>query len=111
MIDVVDKGVERVDALVQAAFQAFPFAGGNDARHQVEREDALGAGGIAVDVEGDPHLQQQFVSGVFVAEHLAIGESLDGFEQQLGLRARLSAGFEHLVVEAPGLIGRKAHRA
>jgi hypothetical protein len=29
----------------------------------------------------------------------------------LGLRARLSAGFEHLVVEAPGLIGRKAHRA
>ena len=83
VIDVVDEGVERVDALLEAAFDAVPFVRRDDARDQVEGEDAFGAGGVAVDVEGDAQLQQQALGGVLVAEQLAIGERLDDLLDQL----------------------------
>ena len=82
MVDVVDEEVQGVDALLEAAFDLVPLVGGNDARNEVEREDALGAGGVAVDVEGDAHLQQQPLGGVLVAQQLAVGERFDGVQQQ-----------------------------
>ncbi len=53
MIDVVEEKVERGDALNQTSFQVLPFAGGDDSRNHVEREDTFGSLGIAVDIEGD----------------------------------------------------------
>ena len=44
---------------------------------EVEGEDAFGAGGIAVDVEGDAELQQQALGGVLVAEQLAVGRAIE----------------------------------
>ena len=61
----------------------------DDARDQVEGKDALGAGGVAVDVEGDAHLQQQALGGVLVAQQMAVGERLDGLQQQPRVRPRL----------------------
>ena len=74
--------------------------GGDDARDQVEGEDAFGPGGVAVDVEGDAHLQQQTLGGVFIAEQLTGVERLDDFLDQLDVRPRRPSRLEHLVVEA-----------
>ncbi len=91
MIDIVDEQLEGVDALLEAAFHVVPFGGGNDAGNQVEREDALGAGGIAVDVEGDAHLEQQPLGGVLIAQQMAFRERLDGLQQKPGMRPGLAA--------------------
>jgi hypothetical protein len=57
VVDVVQEAVERRHALHQAGLHALPFMGGNDARYQVERNEALGAGAalvlVAVDGERD----------------------------------------------------------
>ncbi len=56
VVDVVDKGVEGVDALLEAAFDPFPFLGPHDPRNQVKGENALGSRRVAIHVEGDPEL-------------------------------------------------------
>jgi hypothetical protein len=104
VIDIADEGVQCVDALLEAAFDALPFVGRDNARNQVEGEDAFRAGGIAVDVEGDAQLQQQAFGGVFVAQQLAVGERLNNLLDQLILRPRRAVRLEHLVVEAFGLV-------
>ena len=109
VIDVVDERVEGVDALLQAALDVVPFGRRDDARHQVEGEDALGAGRVAVDVEGDAHLQQQALGGVLVAQQVALGERLDGIHQQPGVRPRAAVGVEQFVVKAFGLVGGELH--
>ncbi|MCY1524023.1 hypothetical protein D9M68_589390 [compost metagenome] len=63
MVDVVDEHVECAHALLQAGLQEAPFVGGDDPRDQVEGNQALGAGGIARDREGDadpPEAQVRF---------------------------------------------------
>ena len=47
VIDVVDEHVERAYPLLQAGFQQTPFGGGDDARDQVEGDQAFGAGRVA----------------------------------------------------------------
>jgi hypothetical protein len=91
-----------VDALLEAAFDAVPFVGGDDARDQVEGEDALRAGGIAVHVEGDAQLQQHTLRGVLVAEQLSIGQRLNDLLDQLEVGPGGTVRLEHLVVEAFG---------
>src|ERR1700759_4469454 len=53
VIDVMQKKVERGDALGEAAFEKFPFLGRNDAGHEVEGKKAFRATRIAIDVKGD----------------------------------------------------------
>ncbi len=91
VIDVVDERVQGVDALLQAALDVIPFVGGDDARNQVEGEDALGPGGFAIDVESDAHLQQQALRRVLIAQQVAFGQRFDGFEQERGVRPRSAA--------------------
>jgi len=76
------------------------YSGRNDAGDEVEGENALGALRIAVDVEGDAHLEEEAFGGVLLAEQLAIGEGLDGVERHLDMRARATVGGKHLIVEA-----------
>ena len=67
-------------------------------------KDPLGAGRVAVDVEGDAQLQQQALGRLLAALQLAVVERLDGVEQQPRLGARLARRVEHLVVEAVGVV-------
>ena len=57
VIDVVDEAVQGRDALRQAALHVAPLGRRDDARDQVERDQALGARAIgvlrAIDREGD----------------------------------------------------------
>jgi hypothetical protein len=43
VVDVVDEAVQRLDALAQAGFRSRPLLGGNDARNDVEGNQALGS--------------------------------------------------------------------
>ena len=52
-IDVLDVGVDGFDALFEAALQRLPFLGRDDARDDVEGNEALLRLGIAVDRKGD----------------------------------------------------------
>ncbi len=61
VIDVVDEQIERLHPLAQAGFERLPFAARDDARDQIEGNQPLGAGQIAVDREGDAHAAKQQV--------------------------------------------------
>ena len=58
MVDVVEEGVERLDALLDALRQAAPFGAGDDARHDVEGDQPLGRFCLAIDGEGDAGLAE-----------------------------------------------------
>jgi hypothetical protein len=53
VVDVVEEGVERLHPLPQAGLQRLPLGRRDDARDDVEGDQALGAGLLAVDREGD----------------------------------------------------------
>ncbi len=53
VIDVVQERVERLHALAQPAIEHLPLVRRNDPRHDVERNQPLGAGILAVHRERD----------------------------------------------------------
>ncbi len=53
VVDVVQEEVERAHALLQTLLEDAPLVRRNDARHDVERDQALGAGILPVDGERD----------------------------------------------------------
>src|SRR4029077_19166564 len=57
-VGVVDEEVEGRDSLLEPALDAVPFFELDDARDDVEGPDLLGPGGMAVDAEGDPHVEE-----------------------------------------------------
>ena len=59
VIDVVHEGVERAHALLDAGGEPAPFGGAQDARDDVEGDEALGGGLVAVDGEGDAGAAEQ----------------------------------------------------
>ena len=59
VVDVVQERVQRVHALAQSPIEHLPLVGRNDARNDVERNQALGAGLLAVDREGDPDAMER----------------------------------------------------
>ena len=93
------------------ALDAVPLGGRDDARDEVEREDPLGAGAVAVDVERDAHVQERALGRLLPAQQLAVGQRLDQLDQRPGGRPRLAAGLEHLVEEGAGLIVLESHGA
>ena len=58
VVDVVEEGVERLHALLDALRQPPPFGAGNDARHDVEGDQPFGRLGLAIDGEGDAGLAE-----------------------------------------------------
>ena len=59
VVDVVHEHVERAHALLDAGAQTPPLGARDDARHDVERDQALGRFVLAVDVEGDTGAPEQ----------------------------------------------------
>ena len=88
-----------------------PFGGRDDPRDDVERNDPLGAGAVAVHVERDAQVQQRALGRLLPAQQLAVRQRLDQLDQRPGGRPGLAAGLEHLVEEAAGLILLESHGA
>ena len=53
VVDVVQKEIQRAQALFQPPLEQAPLVSRDDARHKIERHDALGALIAAVNREGD----------------------------------------------------------
>ena len=53
VIDVVEEGIQRPDALLDAALEQPPFRRGDDARDEIERDQPLERILAAIDGEGD----------------------------------------------------------
>jgi hypothetical protein len=80
VVNVVDEGVQRPHALLQAAFEPDPFFEGQHAGHDVEGDEAFGAFFLAVDGEGDADPVEQ---GVGLGALLAPGARRAGELLQL----------------------------
>ena len=69
VIDVVEESVQRPYPLLEPLLQPAPFVGAKDARHHIERNQALTAIGLAVDGKGDAQPpEQQFGLGALARE-------------------------------------------
>ena len=53
VVHIVEKRIQRGNTLGQSASNFLPFFAGNDVRHDIKRNQALGAGGFAVNGKGD----------------------------------------------------------
>jgi hypothetical protein len=105
VVDVVEKEVERGDALHQPAFDGFPLGCGDDARQQVVGEDAFGAARVAVDGEGDALVQKREVGSLLARLQFRWRQLEQAPVEKLVLRPRRAVGREHLVVGVVQLIG------
>ena len=59
VIDVLDVGVDRLDALLEAALQDFPLRRRENARNDVEGDEPLLRLGVAIDRKGDADAAEQ----------------------------------------------------
>jgi hypothetical protein len=75
-VDVEQEEVQGGDALHEAGLDPLPLLGGNDARHEVEREDALDALLLAVHREGDALVQEGEMLQALATLDLVGGERL-----------------------------------
>ncbi len=71
-IDVLEEEVERLHPLDEAGLDFGPFGRGDDAGHQVERKDALGALLVTVDGEGDALAEEGGVDGDAAASNSSL---------------------------------------
>ena len=98
VIDVVQKGIEGGDALADPLVQMLPLPGGNDAGNAVERDEALGAVPIPVDVEGDADPAKQQVGLFTLALYALLVGLVQPREVGVVMIAKLVVGEQHLVV-------------
>ncbi len=81
-----------------------PFRAGNDARHQIERENALGALLVAVDGEGDALAQERGVDGRAALVEFLLVEILKALEERRIVGPHLALRGKHFVKKIAGLV-------
>ncbi len=111
LVDIVNKQVEGLNALLQPTFDEGPIAGFHDARDDVEREDALRPSRITVDVERDPHVQEGLLSRPLAPQEFAGRQALNALYQQRCTGTWTAISLKHLVKEAGGVIGSELHQS
>jgi len=62
VVDVVDEGIQRLHTLAQTRRHVDPFLRGDDARNDIERNQALSAFRFAIDSEGNAATMKQRIS-------------------------------------------------
>ena len=101
VVDVVDEGVERADALGQAALDRDPLVRRDDARHQVQREGPVLGAVLAGQLEGDALLHEGGVAPAPSGGQVLGAHLLQGGDQLRGVGRRHPARpGEDLVEEA-----------
>ena len=104
VIDVVQEKIQGGDALGQAAFEVFPFLGGDDAGNEIEGENLFGALLVAIDIESDALTQEGQVHGLALVIELLLGERLEQFAEPAVVRAGHTVGGEHFVEIVFGVV-------
>ena len=92
-VDVVDEGVDRHALCSRPCRQIGPFAGGEDARDDVERDDPLGRVLVAIDGEGDAEAAEGGFGGLLAAVELGRGHVGEPAREQLEARPPSCGGW------------------
>ncbi len=100
VVHVLEEQVERGDPLDEAVLDRLPLGGGDDARHEVEREDALEPLFFAVHGEGDALVQEREPLQALAALDVLSRERLEDGDERRVVRPGAALGFEQLVVAA-----------
>ena len=103
VIDVVEEGVQRPHALLDAALEQPPFRRGNDPRHEVERDQPLQRILGIVDGEGDAEPAEEGFRLLLLALQLGPGLSAEPLGDLAIRRANLAVRAQHLVERRLGL--------
>jgi hypothetical protein len=99
-VDVVQEQIEGSDTLLQSSFDARPFTRGDDARHQIGWDDALGRLIVAVDGEGDALMQERLLTSLLAQPELILRELNEPAMKLCVVGPHPAVGAEHLVVSA-----------
>ena len=99
VVDVGEEEVERAEPLLEAALDHLPLVGRHDPGHEVEREDAVGAGVVAVDREPDALRQEEGVGDPDPLSELGGAHRREALREQPVMRPRPARTFEHLIEE------------
>ena len=97
VVDIVKEKIQCAQALLQSAFQMSPLVRRDDARHEVERHNPLGAFVTAIDREGDSLVQ------ISTLRHRALALESGGVhiretpEEPLVVWTDLAIRLEHLI--------------
>ena len=108
VVDVVEKAIQGMEALREAGLDASPLGARDDARDEIEREDALGALGVVVDRERDASTQKGGVDRGPSLVEVGHRQASEPIRQTAVMRSHPvgSALREHLVEEGGvGLVG------
>ena len=97
-VDVREEGVERLDALHETGLELAPLAALQDARDDVERDEALGRLGVAVDVEGDADAPEHHLGMAAPRGEIVLRRTVEPAGDPLVGEAGLAAALHHLVV-------------
>src|SRR6516164_3082365 len=109
VVNVVDKFVESVDALLEATLDPIPLLGADDPGNQIEGENPLCACGISINIKGNAHLEEERVGRSLVPQKFALFQRFNGFKQQTSLRPGPAFGVEHFVIKSIRLIRVELH--
>ena len=108
-VHVADERVERQNPLPKPALDRRKIGLRDHARHDVEREDALGAPLRAVHVERDPTLEEIALGDPLLLSEILGREPREHFGERRCPRTRLVRAGEHLVVEVTRVVGSEVH--
>ena len=103
-IEVLEEEVQRPHALDEARLDLAPFRAGDDARHQIERENALGALLVAVDGEGDALAQKRGIDGRAALLEFLLVQFLKALKERRVMGAHLAFRGKHFVKKIAGLV-------
>jgi len=110
VINVIDKEIQRVDALTQPTIDDRPFISSNDPRNDIEWKDLLGAGFIAIDIERDAHSKQRLLGCLLIHPQLAVVQGSDPLKQHACAGSRRPIRLEHLVVKTASVVPVEKHK-
>ncbi len=100
VVDVGDKCIQRSDALFQTGLEPRPFIGGENTGHNVERNEPLGAGILAVDGERNADTMKQCIGlSAFLRKQLS-RLLFEPAPIMLAVHARRACCIQHLVIRA-----------
>ena len=105
VVEVVQEEVQRRDPLDEAGLKARPFAGRDDSRDQVEREDPLGALRVIVDGEGHAAPQEGEVDRCAPPFKLGERKGAQPLDETAIMGTNGAACCVHLVEKIAGVIG------
>jgi hypothetical protein len=104
-VDILEEKIQREHALLETFLNQRPFRRRNDAGHEVEGKNALGALLVAVAGEGDTLPQEGGIDrGTALLEFLVL-QVIEAVEKRCVVGTHLRGRGEHLVKKIAGVVG------